>query len=177
MPWHPFEGWKLKGSSEGKKFQELLKGKDVPQIKDLIEDEDYILIGKCVAAFQHLEDTMIAVISRYFGTNTLTLIWALLAEARFAEILESLRRINKVNELCDEAKMKTVCAYAKKVCEHRNLLVHSHFPGTSRPNGGLQIVNKRKGHGRLERPQLEEFIKETKKLDSFIRHLLLRPPH
>lgn len=177
MTWPLLESWKLKNSSEGKKFQELLKGKVLPKIKESIEDEDYVLIGKCVAAFQHLEDTMLSVISRYFGTNALTSIWALMADARFAEIFEALRRINKVRELCDQAKMKIVCDYTGKVCEHRNILVHSLFPGTSRPNGGLQIMNKRKGNGRLDRSQLEEFVEETKNLDSFIRHLLLKPPH
>ena len=177
MPWPPFGSWKLKDSGEGIEFQKLLEGKTVPEIKDLIEDQDYILIGKCVAAFQHLEDTMIAVISRYFGTNTLPLIWALLAESRFAEILQSLRRINEVNQLCDKAKMKIVCSYTIKVCEHRNILVHSLIPGSSRPDGGIQIMNKRKGHGRLDRKQLEEFVEQTKQLDSFIRHLLLPPPH
>ena len=180
MPWHPFKSWKLKDTSEAKQFQKLLEGETLQPINDSIDDEVYILIGKCIVSFQHLEDTMIAVISRYFGPSALISMWALLTDVRFAEILESLRRINKVNELCDQKKMKTVCDYAKKISEHRNLLVHSYFIGASRPDGGVQVVNRRKSkneNGRLERRQLEEFIEDTKNLDSFIRYLLLRPPH
>lgn len=180
MPWHPIEGWKIKDSKEARKFHKLLDGKTVEPIDDSIDDESYALIGKCVSAFQHFENTIISVISRYFGPTAYPSVEAVLTEVRFSEILGGLRRINKVNELCSQTDMETVFNYAKLICEKRNFLMHSYFIGKSNPDGGIQVMHRTKAkdkhhvqYGRLERQQLQEFIGETKKLDSFIRHLLL----
>ena len=180
MTWHSLEGWQIQNSKEAKKFHKLLEGKTVVPIDDSIDDEVYALIGKCISAFQHLENTIISVISRYFGPTAYPSVEAVLTEVRFSEILGGLRRINKVNELCTQTDMETVCNYAKLICEKRNILMHSYFIGASRPDGGVQVMRRRKDKdkhhvqfGRLERNQLKEFIEETKKLDSFIRHLLL----
>ncbi|MFA5799595.1 MAG: hypothetical protein WC840_01395 [Candidatus Peribacteraceae bacterium] len=184
MTWNPIEGWKIQDSKEAKKFHKLLNGRPVEAINDSIDEGAYALIGKCISAFQHLENTIVSVISRYFGPTAYSSVEAVLTEVRFSEILGGLRRINKVNELCSHADMETVYNYSKLICEKRNFLVHSYFIGKSNPDGGIQVMHRTKARdkhhvqfGRLERQPLQEFIEETRKLDSFIRYLLLRPPH
>ena len=180
MTWPVVEDWKLRESKEGKKFNKIVKHGTAVPINDTIDDGVFALIGKFICAFQHLENTIISVISRYFGPSSFPSIEAILCEVRFSEILGGLRRLNKVSELCDQNTMEAVCNYAERIGEIRNKLVHSNLVGKSQPDGGVQIMRRKKSpnkyhiqFSRIKPSQLKEFIEETKKIDSFICNSLI----
>jgi len=165
------------------KFQTLFERVSAthkPMHGTIHDSEIFMLIGRFIVVFQHLEWTIEGAICSSTGLHN-TLVATFFAESRFSDILATLQRVNVLIKSCNDKELKTACIRAKQISEIRNKLIHATWIGGGKSEGAITL-RKTKSHkggvrifGDISRNDLELLIQETQKVDCVISGMFMPP--